>query len=1522
MAGLLDLITQGRAKRAQELADRTALVDDGALSTAPAPAPTYDPSQPMGRFGAPSPADQDIQNATTGFMPRVVGAGVLDLTGSLKGAMAATAQALGQDNFSERLLDASRKDAAAAAAQTPDQVTDMRDIDGPGSAVNFFGSAALRGLPMIAGMGAAGLAGGVGGAAAAAVGMNAGQIYTGIRDNIDARQKAGEISPEDAARHRQNALGATGIGGVVSGALDLTGFGAIFKANPIARALVMKSLKGHVAESMLIEGGTEGLQQYVQQVATKTATERPDVFGVTPEEGWEIANAAASGAAMAAPLAPVGHFGRSIADGADRAATMAGDAARFFRNPDAGAPQAAPGVPPPPAGPSGAERLGASFGALLDGNTDQLREAGGAMVAKLNELPGVGAAIQGGQDFMTGLRSSQRVGAAEDALGQFKQNITAGFQAFRNAVGDTAQTDNLVAARNRYQEYLAHAFGAQGLDADAIGKLSAQKVDALISGVNAALPKVENAAKSIMAGGKAFVHNVDLSPISDNMPGPMTPEGAAKVGGLAGEAVSRGAGHVGAAMAGVNKVARTYFHPPEQVNSDLRSMADSMRPLQGDEQMTLKGATSPEAQKLKEAMLDLAADNPGDRTQFENNALLLARRIERLSKMKDTTRFDRFLQDQAKTIRSVFDMSPQDFRDKVLAPTGVHLRQEAAAGRKTKMESLAETQNEATGSNIDDNDLNSGEALQDVDFSDVLTEVDHANQTGEHDPHMDAEKFTRMLASKKDVDSRYKGLRYVILRSTYTDPITGQVDESKTIEKPYPVKFSNVAQTWAGAARAQEKFQRGERSAKLTNFKEGVGALLSGWSETDGKQNVKREVIPATRTSKDGAPLTAAPLEDAAADWFKPGVVVGTQGTDKKGNPKFLRYADVENDARANQPVDVEGALETYYKSLAETEDWKPAARESRKAKAADSLANFVVESIRSRWTKYDEPGRENPVPSMEQREVYLDAAMEYAVSGGESSSQNVPTEIRSLPHDVLLAAKTSILSRLSSLYEELQKQKQYLDEPGYRDAMEQTGENEEGVQTEDYSQQHINYKKTIEAGENIPDAPAPTEGRLKRALPTGFGTTNEAPTMARVRKNQEAEGRQGELPVDQTQPVVQQTPGQGGKGETAEQLLAAAGVDTTVQPNKPYSPAKVGRSQAEELHTGTEVDLTQPDQRELPLRDRNIPKNTGPQSTVGARPEAIAALRAAFRKAGDNAATRAIVGRVLRNVVADRRLSDATLRGVARAAAAGRISSLESYLQRPSAANVAKMNRVQLVNRAVVAYQTADPEKSLKAIDGLVNSRTDAQLRKDILWLAKNQAAPAGMREGPPIDDYNYIPPDQLNLDEGAPREGPPEPDNEAINAPGMRDEIPPQGQAAKELRAQETEAMAGAALGGTRKDGTPYINAKAAAADFAAGFPYIFGGEKSGVASSRQKALVFKQLGISKEAFAEAVPDVETYKKFLMAHEMSHVKHKDVENYPKRVDGRYDLMNKKAIDIEKRAVQEALAEIKREEGPGRPKA
>lgn len=87
-----------------------------------------------------------------------------------------------------------------------------------------------------------------------------------------------------------------------------------------------------------------------------------------------------------------------------------------------------------------------------------------------------------------------------------------------------------------------------------------------------------------------------------------------------------------------------------------------------------------------------------------------------------------------------------------------------------------------------------------------------------------------------------------------------------------------------------------------------------------------------------------------------------------------------------------------------------------------------------------------------------------------------------------------------------------------------------------------------------------------------------------------------------------------------------------------------------------------------------------------------------------------------------------------------------------------------------------------------------------------------------------------------------------------------------------------------------------------------YISGGVPS--ATSAQKKKVWSLLTPEQRKRIEGMSDFKA-REFLINHERSHILKGDVKSYPRDKKGGLDLMNKKALEIEKRAIEDALTAV-----------
>jgi hypothetical protein len=385
MAGLLDMIQQRRAIAAQTAA-QTAQVQGGAFSTAQPPLPELDQSTPM--QGA-SPADQDVENATTGMVPRLLTAGGHDLAGGLDNAMAATAAALGGDVLAGKLHSAAAEHAQRAEALTPDQPKSWsKDVNGIGDALKFGATGLVRGLPMIGAMAGGGVlarsmgAPALAGVAAPSMALNTGSAYSELADQPG-------VDPRSAGVH---ALAA----GAVNAGIDTLAFGYAAKLSPFAKQELAKAVSGslssHVAKSLATEGLAGATREFVNKVAVNHILENPDIFSLSPEDRTAITDAAAQNIAATAPLGVAGHFGGRVGAAIDKTIDAAGGAVRKVRGadvPNAGTNPPDSGTPAAPIGERAGQAAGAAVRAVADAVKTRFGFKGMADAAKQPEEPGV-----------------------------------------------------------------------------------------------------------------------------------------------------------------------------------------------------------------------------------------------------------------------------------------------------------------------------------------------------------------------------------------------------------------------------------------------------------------------------------------------------------------------------------------------------------------------------------------------------------------------------------------------------------------------------------------------------------------------------------------------------------------------------------------------------------------------------------------------------------------------------------------------------------------------------------------------------------------------------------------------------------------------------------------------------------------------------------------------------------------------------------------------------------------------------
>jgi len=116
----------------------------------------------------------------------------------------------------------------------------------------------------------------------------------------------------------------------------------------------------------------------------------------------------------------------------------------------------------------------------------------------------------------------------------------------------------------------------------------------------------------------------------------------------------------------------------------------------------------------------------------------------------------------------------------------------------------------------------------------------------------------------------------------------------------------------------------------------------------------------------------------------------------------------------------------------------------------------------------------------------------------------------------------------------------------------------------------------------------------------------------------------------------------------------------------------------------------------------------------------------------------------------------------------------------------------------------------------------------------------------------------------------------------------------------AKETQNVAG-----TSKTGTRYVNLERARKLWT---------DRDMSQLSQQKVKVLQDLGVTPKQFLDVFASQKEFNKFLADHETSHLNNKDHINYPKQANGKPDLNSPKTLEIEKRAILDALTKEQKE--------
>ena len=883
MAGLYDLLISNAAAQS-----RTA-------PPAPSIKDTVEPAPPM--------TADEIDLATSGEAALGASAGVSQVKGMVKGALAATADMLSAPKFGQAMRTSANADMAEAqqVSSYSSAPQSLKDVGGVGDFLDYARFGVAKQAPQLGAMAGAALVGGGAGVTAMGVGMNAGAQYLDGNAEIDELRAQNLVTPEREAQLRSQVLEKSGIAGVIMGALDRIGFGAVA---PRLVGGVAASLPRQVLKAMGQEGGTELVQEYVGNVATKMALERPDEFGITQDEMWQLADAGVLGGLTGGAMAvPGGSFSR-VGQGIDKAVDLAGAAVNRFRPDDNAAAGGVAPTPEGPAGPSAGGRLGMALRGLIDTDPEVVKQAAGQQFDQLMQNEYVQRAVQEGKDLLGELRQSSRL----QKLDAFEQQVADGFKQFTDAFGDRAQTDNIEAAYARYKEMLARS----GIDFSKVDPAKAgNAAGAAVAGFNDWLGRTEYAAQSIFKGAQEGFNNPGENRTTF---GDTTYEAAAQAGEAAraatdfakaatdtvGRYAKAGAGMAKDAFKAAAEAMRKDVGPIEGAEYTVDTIAGQLQRPTG-KQSVVAGRDV----KLVEDTFRQLGVKDGDAVRF------IARRLAPM--LTDRKVFDSFMSSQA-TI-DAFKNDLGLYPHQVASLLYLNLREN---GMDTEAESLGymgmppaeSTLNEVYGKQQDEagpqlaedqvdpnNDVGVSEVEQQT-LADAKAEVGNdrigALQNKALAPGEAAKAaFERMQAGT------FRGAqgsqRWVVKTRTVKDPATGAVLEQTS--EPVKINMMDVAMAESGARSRRPNETKQQR--KDADWMSGIASVFNGWQETDEQgRTVEVTVQPGKQTSvvgPDGKKVDSAePVDTPLNEWIRPREVVGA------GERTFDR---LQQENRANKPL-------------------------------------------------------------------------------------------------------------------------------------------------------------------------------------------------------------------------------------------------------------------------------------------------------------------------------------------------------------------------------------------------------------------------------------------------------------------------------------------------------------------------------------------------------------------------------------------------------------------------------------------
>lgn len=870
------------------------------------------------------------------------------------------------------------------------------------------------------------------------------------------------------------------------------------------------------------------------------------------------------------------------------------------------------------------------------------------------------------------------------------------------------------------------------------------------------------------------------------------------------------------------------------------------------------GRATPEQNSLFQTFKELAPFAPDDDNRFA------AKVVDGL--INDTRRFDAWLADPAvaKALGMQFDMTPDEFKRTVLTAARDQTPDTGREpGRGYDITDSAALMN--AGDDMAGDDAKDSAALLQPELVDMLNEHGSLNDSGERNPHMNSKKFAEFLATAKDERAGTKAgsqVRVAVVRR----------EEGKEPEVAiHSINLMNLAKAWGagqqGGLPGQREMsvtdkERGESEAKRNrlNVVDGLDAMLGGWEETttDGRK-VTVEIQPV-KAGEGKAPYSVVGKKaggvgrtHAAFDkWLPDDAVIGFS----EGKP--VTWGDAKEDSKANAPVSHSSALDQHYKGVSgarwarqkigESED-----EEDRRIKAQTLDANGKV--VQNKYVTDVEIARK---------------------SGADRAVRSIVNDILGGPDGVMMNLPEGEFQRAVNMT------RKFLEE-------------DYDTPIIDRLQESLRARKSPRSDREKDELKVGLERGARVALPEDLralldSTQNEELSAA----YEEALGyvEKGVLAAVVFMPSEIRTAGKAELISQLGRLDARANIET-------LSEQETSVDNPDFNDKGRIPDqVTRPGTAEY--RDRETTLGLTTPNVVRERSSGAFDHSERMREKALPEGREERVGETLLGLTPK---AGATLLGKAGFSRDEEKPPYQSYekLTKAGQEGMARTKAVQAARenlRRLYESSEATPsnKKMLRDVRDNFGSYTTPMLNKLASPDLKMSEVRAALK---PTKKIPFVGGEPKPLKPSLTAfEGPEKPGADALPKT-KAEQIIENSLAKRPIVHSSLDELSGKRA--TRlaftdpRDGAVHLVEPNIVKDFKAGFEYPF--------NDVQKRIVMKQLGITKKDFAAKIKTVEDYKKFLAAHELSHVDNNDAESYPRKGDGSFDVLNKKAIDIEARA-------------------